>query len=130
MEEYKMMKPTWTIHAVHDKKSDRNSITYHTHGIDKYIGIELELAIDITIEDASMILNEIGYAIMDGLKINDGAVLYQILNVPVKVKKMEGVHGIGDKLRIVIPDENGLFPEDEGCSPVYNTQLDDFKNRQ
>lgn len=124
----KIKKPTWVIHHVFDEYETN----YHTHGLNKYGSLELEINFPIQQNLAGHILNEIGLKIANGKKYKSNDTIEDIVNVKLKVIETKGVHSDahGDEkvLRIILPDENHKFPWDEGCNPIYQKQIWFAKN--
>lgn len=118
----KNVKIDWVIHGVYDPDGEEG-IVYHTHGMDKYGSLELELKLPLVQEQANSFLNTVGIEIAHGVTFKDGDVKYGIFNLPVAFKEVTGIYGEGKRnLRVIFPDVNGLFPWDAGCEEVYVNQ--------
>ena len=123
--------PTWMIHQVFDE----HSADYHTHGLNKYNSLELEINLPIEKELAMYILNEIGLEMANKKReLKDGDIIEEIVNVKLAVVKTRGVRSDAHKgeesvFRIILPDENLKFPWDEGCDAVFKKQIESNKGR-
>lgn len=113
-------KPTWIIHGVGDENTP---LSYHTHGLDKYGSLELEINLNIQNELAGYIINEIGLKIANGEKIMNMDIIEDVVTAPLVVVRTKGIHSEEEVLRIIIPDENLKFPWEEGCSEKYIKQV-------
>lgn len=122
----KTNKPTWDIHYVFDE----DWASCHTHGLNKYGSLELEINLPIQQELAGYILNEIGFMIANKeIELKDGDIIEEVTNVGLVVFETEGVHsgsheGEKNVFRIVIPDEKMKFPWDEDCNITYKKQIE------
>ena len=117
-----MRKPDWVIHNV-----TGNPISFHTHGLDKYGSLEIEIVLPMYHKEGVNFCNYIGAAITDGLKIEDGLMIEGLFNLPVYFFKTMPIHGDKEVFRVVFPDEKGFFPweEENGarCSEGYIDQI-------
>lgn len=119
----KIKEPTWVIHAVFDEDGEKG-LVYHTHGLSTYGSLELELNLPLENELAMQFINIIGLEIANGLKLTDGDFVDGLFSMPIAFREADGIFGEGERnLRIILPDENGLFPWDEGCNPAYQHQI-------
>ena len=119
----------WIIHGIIDDEKD--SISYHTHGLDKHGMLELELKIDFEPKQANEFINLIAmHLIQNKIIIKEEAIVEKIFNTPIYFKKMKAINTMNelgfktDVLRVVFQDPNFLFPWEEGCHPAYKSQLD------
>lgn len=117
----KITEPTWIIHNVFDEEE----MTHHTHGLDVYGSLELEINLSISPKNAGMILNILGLEIANGKKFEDGEIDYSIFKNGIAFRKVTSKFGdvVSDVLRVIIPDTNFKFPWDEGCQEPYASQL-------
>lgn len=124
----------WTIHYVqeHDcdicNKHEKETTGFtefaniHTHGLDKHGHKELCIPLDIGGNLAMEILNNCGITIaLTGINYVPGKTLGVIQNFPVNFYEFEDSKT--NTLYMILPDPNGKFPEDSGCSFPYNKQL-------
>lgn len=119
----------WIIHGVIDDEKD--SISYHTHGLDKHGMLELELKIDFEPKQANEFINLIAMHLIENkIIINEEDIIEGIFNTPIYFKKMKAINTMNelgfktDVLRVVFQDPNFLFPWEDGCHPAYKAQLD------
>lgn len=118
--------PTWVIHAVFDEEGEGESdLVYHTHGLNKYDSLELELNLPLENKIAMQFVNIIGLEIANGRRLKDGDIVEGLFNLPIAFRETKGIFSDSEEvnLRIILPDENGLFPWDDNCSPEYKKQI-------
>lgn len=122
------MKQDWIIHGVVDEP-----LTYHTHGLNKFGSLEVEILLPISPKNAGIYLNAIGEAIQNGLKLEDGLMVEELFSVPVFFFKVMPEHGEEEVFRAVFPDEKGYFPWDMSgairCDEPYKSQIKFDKNK-
>lgn len=112
----------WVVHGVIDDKNNR--VVYHTHGLDKYGSLELELNLSVEQKVAMDILNSVGIEIAKGKKYIDGDIDETLLTCKIAFKKVKGIFGYGEmNLRVIVPDPNFKFPWEEGCQKEYINQI-------
>lgn len=113
--------PTWIIHGVFED----NGVVYHTHGLNEYDSLELELNLPLPEDDAMIFLNMIGLRIANGQPYKDGDVAKDLFNVPIVFKETPGISSMTDELhlRVIFPDAQGKFPWDDNCHPDYANQI-------
>ncbi|GGG18207.1 DUF4262 domain-containing protein [Paenibacillus abyssi] len=116
-----MEKHGFFIHFVLDDQVGAGA-NYHTHGLEQSFGHpDLQCTLPITPE----IIQSVFHTIVDRIKAGERFVaeqLYEkvITNYPVEFKE---ANEFGRKvLRLLLPDEKGLFPNDPMCNPVYKEQ--------
>ena len=98
-----------------------------THGLEElYNHLDFELVVSMPEQYACQILNMLGARVQSGEVFSDGQTLNDVLqHYPVKIKRMDSYGA--DKLRIIVPDRNGLWPEDAGCEYPYSLQIMSMK---
>lgn len=94
----------------------------HTHGMEKYNHLDFQIVLDVDAELIGTLLNEMGLRVQMGGKFKSGDVLSDLL-VGYDAKLFEVPEKDRTVLRIILPDENNLFPGDEGCQYPYNQQM-------
>lgn len=114
----------WTIHAVNDPDNDRQS-NIHTHGMVQYDHPDIQLSLYIDPFSGGQILNLIGEMIFNGRKFQDGDYIEDVFQTKAPVYIMNAEETGRGVLRVIIPDDNGYYPWDKGCNPVYKNQLDE-----
>lgn len=116
-------KPTWTIHQV----VGEDNVNFHTHGLENYSSLELEINLSIEGSLAGHIINEIGLKIASGKRYKDKDIISDVVNVDLAIIKAKGIHSDDhdneEVLRIIFPDENLKFPWDAGCDLIYRKQI-------
>lgn len=95
----------------------------NTHGLEELYGhMEFELVISMPAAYAAQILNLFGERVRDEAVFEDREVVEGILKrFPVHLKRMSSYEKT--RLRVIVPDANGRWPEDEGCEPPYSLQI-------
>lgn len=115
----------WYVHGVED--NDGNIAEYHTHGLLMTFGqIDLQIipvsdlptpkVYDIITSVVSSIICGDKYTNDDEFTIRDDDTLY-------KMKMVLENEFDRPLLRIIVPDENNLYPWDEGVNPYYELQF-------
>lgn len=115
---------TWIIHQV----CDGQRMSYHTHGLNEYGSLELELNLMLVPAQAADFINLIGESIATGKRYQSGDRVDEIFTVPFYLFETTPVHGSfkGETvLRIVFCDPQFLFPWELGCHEEYRHQLDE-----
>ena len=80
---------------------------------------EFELIIDLDQRQIMGILNNLGYMVRDGRRFHDGDIVEGVCtSIPIKLIKSPD----SAKLRVVFPDQQGRWPEDEGCEELFRLQ--------
>ncbi len=116
------MKPTWIIHNVFDEEK----VTFHTHGLNEYGSLELELNLPLAPEQGMLFVNLVADTIAKGTKYRSGQFVEGIFTTGLYLFETEAIHDSDDStrvLRIIFPDPAFLFPWDNGCSMSYKAQL-------
>ena len=117
------MKPTWIIHFIPCGKP-----SYHTHGLDQYGSLELELNLPLQPRQATQFINLIANEVAEhGTRYRSGdreddvftLPFYLFETVPIQPSKED------DRvLRILFCDPAGRYPWGTGCEAPYSEQLD------
>ena len=118
----KKVEVDWIIHGVVYPEG----VIYHTHGLDKHGLKELELKLSLEKGLAQQIINLTALELINrGLKVETDYLIEKVFNVPLYLKcdNKSVSHEDNNMIRIIIPDEKGLFPWDEGCNPDYIGQI-------
>lgn len=115
--------PEWTAHLVMFSEEDENQFNRylcdcHTHGLDKFDSLEIQVVLKVKKEIITHIIATVSAMIECGVHLQDGDLIEQVLSCPVRIRKNEDLYG-NEILRIVLPDENMKFPEDEGCDKNF-----------
>ena len=122
----------WIIHLVANGvacadcgKTEDGFLPYmcdaHTHGLDKYGHLEFQCVLNIGQSMIMYILNSLGLRVQSGEKFKSGDSVSEIIkDYDIRLKEVESD---GKKLlRVILPDANNKFPDDEGCEPIYSLQ--------
>ena len=112
------MKIDWDIHHILDEP-----MSYHTHGLEQFGSLEIEIVLPLYPHEGAMFCNNIGAAIRDGLEVEDGLMVEGLFNLPVFFFKTMPLHGDKEVYRVVFPDSQGLFPWEAGCEETYKNQM-------
>ena len=116
------MEKDWIIHAV----CLEEGFYFHTHGLNKKGHKELEIDLDISPHSAAFVLHTIVDEIEKGNIYKDKDIftsekfMYDVVFVELEAKLPEGHEDT--VLRIILVDETGKFPWDEGCSKFFENQ--------
>ena len=121
----KKLEVDWIIHYV---PYNEDTVSIHTHGIDKYIGKELELKLPVSTELGQDVINAIACEIVFGrLDIFNGVEVEKgILSCPFRIMNTrEFGNEKGEELfRIILPDNKFRFPDNEECEEIFKKQID------
>lgn len=125
-------KSDWEIHYAANGvcsgcgEMERNFIPYtcnaHTHGMEKYGHKDFQLVLKTYPAEISRILSTFVLWVQSGRRFKAGDMVsgvFQDCNVRLDEFEETG----RTVLRIIIPDDENRFPEDEGCMEVYRLQL-------
>lgn len=118
------MKPDWIIHYILCERPSS-----HTHGLDRYGSLELELNLPVSQEKACMILNLMGNEIAEkGKRYHSGDREDAVFTLPCYL--LETTPATPDSqftrvLRVLICDPKGKYPWEPGCEYGYAQQLND-----
>lgn len=98
-----------------------NMCDAHTHGMDKYGHQEFQMVLMIGSQLICYILNALGLRVQAGESFKDGDSVSEIIkDYDIRLKEVESE---GKKLlRVILPDKNNKFPDDEGCMYEYKLQ--------
>lgn len=119
------MKCTWIVQNVFDEKRS----TFHTHGLNRYGSLELELNLPMEPNQATRFINLIADRVSKGMKYASGDKVTDIFTLPFYLFETQPIFGemYERVLRIVFPDPQVKYPWDAGCDPVYAKQLSDWE---
>lgn len=116
------MKPDWIIHYIIGGQPSS-----HTHGLNKYGSLELELNIPFDQRTVGMLLNLIGLEIATKHKrYQSGDRETDVFNWPIYFLETAPVipDGNADRiLRVLVCDPGGKYPWEDGCVEPYTRQL-------
>lgn len=93
----------------------------HTHGMEKYGHRDFQVVLALPDQEIGRILNEMGLRVQKGERFTPGTYvsgIYEDCDVRLDEFQETG----RTVLRVVIPDQNCRFPEDERCKVPYRLQ--------
>lgn len=123
----------WIIHYVADGvpcdccgKVENNFLPLmcnsHTHGMSKYGHLDFQIVLRYPMEEIGRILNTFGLRVQAGEQFKDGDLVEGIyLDCPVRLSEFTECDR--KVLRVVIPDRENRFPEDDGCTEPHVFQM-------
>lgn len=109
----------WIMHVVSSDEGVRAN--HHTHGLEDHLGhLDLQIVLNIDPEISRNIFGGIVEEIKKGKTYKSGKHSGVIESYDVQMLEFEE----SDRtiLRIILPDPNGKFPDDEHCEKTYKTQ--------
>lgn len=99
----------WHIHYVNDAFGFKAQMCdCHTHGIDKHLGKELQMILNVGPQLSMFVLNNVGKLILTGKKFEPGDRLFGLFqdeDMPVGFIKGKDRDG-NEVLRVCLPDEH------------------------
>lgn len=122
----------WIIHLVANGACDEcgkvetDFLPYmcnaHTHGLERYRHLDFQMVLQLPPEEIARILNTLGLRVQSGERFRPGDMVSGIYeDCDVRLDEYEET---GRKvLRVIIPDANNVFPEQETCAAPYCMQL-------
>lgn len=116
------MNPTWIIHFIPCGK-----VSYHTHGLNQYGSLELELALPLESRQAMQFINLIANEIAEkGKRYRSGDRDDDVFNVPFylfQTRPIRPSRPDDQVLRILFCDPAGKYPWEPDCQEPYDGQL-------
>lgn len=128
-----MKKIDWIIHAmangVYCEKNGKyedgfidGACDFHTHGMDKYNHLDFQVVLWMNPNDIAYILNTLGKRVQSGEKFKAGDYVAGIFtDCPIRLDEYE--ESGRTVLRVIIPDEKNVFPDDDKCNKDFKIQL-------
>lgn len=122
---------SWIIHRVKDDKHfDPAFCNIHSHGMQKiFTHKDFQVVLDMGDEIACYLINTLCERVRDGngdTVFTPGQIIDGIYS-KFPIKLASATEAGRPVLRILIPDDNGLFPGDDGCAAPYCDQLVKFR---
>lgn len=125
-------KPEWIIHLVADGvececcgNEENSFLEYacnaHTHGMEKYGHKDFQLVLQLSAQEIGRILNTMGNRVRAGERFKAGDLVSGIYE-DCDIRLVEFEESGRKVLRVVIPDGNNAFPEEQGCMWPYTLQ--------
>lgn len=117
------MKPTWIIHFIPCEK-----LSYHTHGLDQYDSLELELNLPLQEHQAMQFINLIANEVAEhGKRYRSGDREDDVFSLPFYLFETAPIQPSKENdrvLRILFCDPAGRYPWEPDCEVPYSEQLD------
>lgn len=99
-----------------------NACNFHTHGMEQYGHLNFQVVLELPAEDIGYILNTLGQRVQAGEYFEDGQYVSGIFeDCDIRLKLFEETGR--QVLRVIIPDNNNIFPDDDRCMDVFKLQL-------
>lgn len=126
-------KCSWVIHYLTNDVNEKNNVpkenwypaymcNAHTHGLMAgYNHRDFQLVLDVGPNSTGFTLNALAERVRNGEIFADGEVvegIYQDSSIKLALAKEGG----REVFRVLIPDENGRYPGDEGCKFPFSLQ--------
>ena len=94
----------------------------HTHGMEAYDHKDFQVVLNYNPGIIGYILNTLGERVRNGEKFKHGDLVEGIfLDCPIRLDEYEETGRT--VLRVIVPDKNNVFPDEEGCMEGYKIQL-------
>lgn len=117
------MELTWIIHFI-----PCGQPSYHTHGLDKYGSLELELNLPLKPRQATQFINLIANEIAEhGKRYRSGDRDDDVFSLPFYLYETVPIRPSREQdrvLRILFCDPAGKYPWEPECAAPYSMQLD------
>ena len=114
---------TWIIHLVEGDFYRPCLCNAHTHGMGEFGHPDFQIVMNVGPELIGYILNELGDRVRNGEIFYPGNTVTDVIEEPFTLRLASFEETGRSVLRVLIPDENGRFPEDPECDPLYKLQL-------
>lgn len=113
----------WLIHAVQPIiPAPGNYRNVHTHGAFWYSGMDFQVVIPYSSDTVCQLLTMMVKRAQNGELFKDGDLVAGLFyEYPVKLLSVK--ESGRQVLRLLIPDENGYFPDDARCNNMYQYQM-------
>lgn len=99
----------------------------YTDGMSKYGHMEFQLVLCFSPEDIAYILNRLGERVQSGEVFHPGDLVSRIFK-DCRLRLDEFKVSEQRVLRVIVPDENNHFPEEDCCNDIYKLQLLDTES--
>lgn len=102
---------------------DADPPNVHTHGLVHSMNhIDLQIAMPLKAQLLATLIHDIVDKIRDGAKIKDGDILDYVLK-DYNVKAVQMTEMGRPVIRILLPDKDGAFPDDDACAENFKIQM-------
>ena len=111
----------WIIHYIINAIGPGGIINTHTQGMKAYGHLDFQVVLNLPPEHIGYLLNTLGHRVQHGEHFVPGQLvsgLYE--DCPIRLEKFRETGR--DVLRVIIPDKNNRFPEDNLCDERYKSQ--------
>ena len=95
---------------------------FNTYGLFRFGHPEFEMVVQLSPIRMAKILNVLGLLVSVGQKFEEGGTI-TIEGIDKEFHLKEFCLDGQKYLRLIVPDNNGLYPEDEGCEYPFSMQL-------
>lgn len=93
----------------------------HTHGMENYNHLDFQVVLNLGPKEVGRILNTLGLRVQAGEKFKDGDMVKGIYE-DCDVRLTAFAEADRKVLRVVIPDQLNIFPDENGCAWPYTNQ--------
>ena len=124
-------KCSWILHYITNETSKKDGgagsdfppylCNAHTHGLAAFNHKDFQLVLDIGPGSTGYLLNGLAERVRNGESFSDGELVEGVYS-DCQVKLAIATEGNREVFRVLIPDEEGRFPGDEGCNFPYSEQ--------
>jgi hypothetical protein len=116
----------WYMDAVYADEYDGIHANYHTHGVrENFNHTDFQIVLNMDPEEANNVFYTLIDCINSGREFEEGKEYCNIIEGFKVVFKQYSEMG-RDVLRVLLPDEKGILPTENGCDEYYKKQLDDY----
>ncbi len=123
-QEDKMLKDHgWFTHFVGNDENTKTGLNAHTHGLENYDHLNLQMVFPIEPRVIQNILHNIIARIKDGEKFKHGDIVEKVLGNGYKCKLIETQESGRSVLRLILPDVDGNLDQ-ETIAETFKAQYD------
>ncbi|MFE8701051.1 DUF4262 domain-containing protein [Cytobacillus sp. FJAT-54145] len=114
----------WIAH--HEDSPDGKTANHHTHGLaENFDHDDFQLVLDVDPRIPQEIFSRLVDLVAEGTVFQEGKRYARVITgFEVEMKRVE--EDERELLRVILPDPNGKFPEDDGCEEMYMMQAHAF----
>lgn len=103
-------------------------LVYITVGAAKHCGKEIELNLPVNHEQARLLLNTAVAFCKREKECLNSRLIIDIYSIPVTFRQTQSVNDkFGIVWRMLVPDNNGKYPYENGCSPLFRSQFENMR---
>ncbi len=111
-EQAQVEKHGWFVHFIGDDDACPMGVNFHTHGLDKYDHLDLQIVVPVSDKVAMGIFHNIVNRIKDGESFNHGDIVSEIAGKGYNIKFHAARETNRDVLRVIIPDADNNLDRD------------------